>query len=92
MYYKITYTISDYTSGSVRMTCGGTSTPSNGPTRTAVGTYTDYLRADATIHFGIDGYSAFTGALSDISVRALGSVNGGLMYNMDAADFEQDTP
>jgi hypothetical protein len=85
--YKVTFTISDYTSGNVRVLCGS----ANGTVRAATGTFTDYLRAN-TIHFSIDAYSAFTGALSDISVKAIGSINGGLMVSMDAADFEQDTP
>jgi len=86
--YKVTYTVSDYTSGKVRVLCGN----DNGTAVSATGTYRDYLRATTT-HFSIDAYTpAFVGAISSVSVKAIGSVNGGLTDNMTKEDFVGDTP
>lgn len=87
--YKVTYTVSDYTSGKVKVLCG-----SNGGTAiAAAGTYTEYLRANTT-HFSITGVGGndFTGAISSVSVKAIGSINGGLMVNMESGDFNEDAP
>ena len=65
-YYKVTYTISDYVSGSVRFEI-----PSNigsGIERSANGTYTEILLSSGTaIQF--DGRTAFTGSIDNVSVK-----------------------
>ena len=66
--YKVTYTISNYVSGSVRIELGSANV-SVGLIRSANGTYTEYIEAlgDETIYF--DGISAFTGSIDNVSVK-----------------------
>ena len=68
-YYKITYTISNYVSGSVRFEI-----PSNigsGIERSANGTYTEILLSSGTaIQF--DARTSFTGSIDNVSVREVG--------------------
>ena len=65
-YYKVTYTISNYVSGSVRFEI-----PSNigsGIERSANGTYTEILLSSGTaIQF--DARTAFTGSIDNVSVK-----------------------
>ena len=69
--YKVTYTISNYVSGSVRIEIGSANV-SVGITRSANGTYTEYITAlgDDAVYF--DGISAFTGSIENCSVREVG--------------------
>ena len=65
-YYKVTYTISNYVSGSVRVEI-----PSNaydGALRTANGTYTEILLSGGTIIL-FDGRTAFNGSIDNVSVK-----------------------
>jgi hypothetical protein len=65
-YYKVTYTISNYVSGSVRAEL-----PSNaydGTLRSANGTYTETLLSGGTI-FLFDARTSFTGSIDNVSVK-----------------------
>lgn len=66
--YKITYTISSYTSGAIHITFeGGLSTTL---TRSQVGVYTDYMVATSTGNFYIRNINGtFIGSLDNISVK-----------------------
>ena len=66
--YKVTYTISNYVSGSVRIELGSGNV-SVGTIRSANGTYTEYIVAlgDETIYF--DGIVSFTGSIDNVSVK-----------------------
>ena len=66
--YKVTYTISNYVSGSVRIEIGSANV-SVGIIRSADGTYTEYITAlgDSAVYF--DGISAFTGSIDNVSVK-----------------------
>jgi len=63
--YRTTYTISDYVSGTVRIQCG---TGGIGTTRSANGTYTEIITALTTDDLLINGLTAFTGNIDDVSV------------------------
>ena len=68
-YYKITYTISNYVSGSVRVEL-----PNNayaGTDRSANGTYTEILLSNGTIVL-FDARTSFTGSIDNVSVREVG--------------------
>jgi hypothetical protein len=62
--YKVTYTVGDYSQGSLSMRVGGT----YGTARTANGTYTDTLTA-ANGNFQIYGFSNFIGSIDNIIVK-----------------------
>ena len=66
--YNVTYTISNYVSGSVRIELGSGNV-SVGTIRSANGTYTEYIVAlgDETIYF--DGIVSFTGSIDNVSVK-----------------------
>jgi hypothetical protein len=79
--YEITYSITSYTSGSVRVDLIGGGT-TNGTTRSAAGVYTEILAAPATptaMRFAVP--SAFTGEIDFVSVREV------VLWN----DFDKDT-
>jgi hypothetical protein len=69
--YKVTYTLSDFTQGSVNVDLGGT----NGATRTFSGaaavTYTDYIVAGTspTTRISFEGSGNFIVTLSNVSVK-----------------------
>jgi len=65
--YKITYTILDYVSGSVRFRANLVS----GATNSANGTYTDYIVA-AGSKFKLQGLNSFNGSVTNISVKEVG--------------------
>jgi hypothetical protein len=70
--YRVTYTVSEYTSGSVRpIFAGGSNVLGN--VRSAVGTYTDVMQAvTGNTLFRMGDFGAgFTGAVTNISVREL---------------------
>ena len=63
--YDITFTVSDYVSGSVRVKPGISAV---GTTRSANGTYTETIICLGSDHFYIDGVTAFTGKIDDVIV------------------------
>jgi hypothetical protein len=65
--YKITYTIQDYSSGSVRFR----SSLVNGSTNSGNGTYTDYIVSGGT-QFALQGLNTFNGSITNISVKEVG--------------------
>ena len=65
--YKLTYTILDYVSGSVRPNVGTVV----GTTQSSNGTFTEYITSLGS-HFYFDGVSAFTGSITNISVKEVG--------------------
>jgi len=66
-WYRITWTISSYTSGNFRLSVGGTT----GAFRTAAGTYTETYYAASNGTFAITGQSSATGSIDNISVQEL---------------------
>jgi hypothetical protein len=69
--YKVTYTLSDFTQGSINVDLSG----ANGATRTTAGTYTDYIVAGTspTTRISFEGSGNFIVTLSNVSVKELGS-------------------
>jgi len=66
--YKTTFTIVDYTQGSVRLTQGGIDVSGF---QNAVGTYTAYFTATQTSLY-MQGYQSFIGSITNISVKEVG--------------------
>jgi hypothetical protein len=70
--YRVTYTILNYVSGTVRAGIGNLLSNSAGVSRNANGTYTEYILrstdADATDYLGVLG-TAFSGSIDDFSIR-----------------------
>jgi len=62
--YELTFTISDYSAGSVRSNIGGV----DGSSRSSDGTFTEIATATTT-HFYFDGVSAFTGKIDNVSIK-----------------------
>lgn len=62
--YKVTFTIDDYTAGTVTPVCGGTS----GTARSAIGTYTEYIQCGADGVFKFSKNAAGEMDLSSVSV------------------------
>ena len=71
--YKVVFTVSDYESGTVRaqFTGGGAT---NGTNRTANGTYTEYIVANASLtRFRLQGLGGgFTGSVDNLSIKEVG--------------------
>jgi hypothetical protein len=65
--YKITYTVQDYVSGTIRFR----SNLVNGSTNLGNGTYTDYIVSNGT-QFALQGRSSFNGSITNISVKEVG--------------------
>ena len=65
--YKLTYTILDYVSGSVRPNVGTVA----GTTQSSNGTFTEYITSLGS-HFYFDGVSTFTGSITNISIKEVG--------------------
>ena len=66
--YKVTYTISNYVSGSVRIELGSFNV-SVGSERSANGTYTEYIVALGNDAVLFDGVNSFTGSIDNVSVK-----------------------
>ena len=66
--YKVTYTISNYVSGSVRIELGGFNVSVGAP-RSANGTYTEYIVALGNDSILFDGITSFTGSIDNVSVK-----------------------
>ena len=64
-WYKITFTVSDYSAGIVRVLCGA---PSSGISRNSDGTYTQVLQCSGNNIFYFDAISSFTGKVDNVSV------------------------
>jgi hypothetical protein len=66
-FYKVTYTLTDFTQGTVNVELGGT----NGISRTIAGTYTEILQAGTspTTRITFEGSGSFKATLSNISVK-----------------------
>lgn len=69
--YQVTYTVSNCTTGTIRVAIGGT----NGTTRSANGTYTEVITAGATTNLTFTPSTDFDGTIDDISVRQAGNWN-----------------
>ena len=71
--YKVTYTVSDYVKGTVRFQIGGGGSTVDGQTRTANGTYTEFLTATSnhtSARFrGLSASGGFTGSIDNVSVK-----------------------
>ncbi len=78
--YKVTYTISEYVSGSLIPIAGGSSL---GVSRISNGTFTDYINAAANSNGSLylQGNGAFTGSVDNVSVK---EVQG---YSSPSVDF-----
>ena len=86
--FKISYDITVYTSGNVRVDAGATV----GTVRSGVGSYSEYLMATSNTNLYINQVSrAFVGTIDNISVKMVNG-NPSNMTNMEAADIEEDTP
>ena len=78
--YKIVYTVTNYTSGYIRLNLGGNNYT---PTRTANGTYTEYLlvtNSNANTYIYLSG-SSFIGSVDLVSVKEVGWDNSTEVYN-----------
>ena len=63
--YELTFTISDYSAGSVRANVGGV----QGTLRSSNGTFTEIIGPATSSHFFFDGVSTFTGKIDNVSVK-----------------------
>ena len=74
--YKVTYTISDYTKGSVRFQFGGGGDTVNGQINSSNGVYTEYILATVnhtSARFrGQSTDEGFTGSVDNVSVKEVG--------------------
>ena len=64
--YKITFTISAYSAGNIRPMCGSTTL---GTYRSAAGTYSEILECTGNSYVYIDGGTAFTGKIDNVTVQ-----------------------
>ena len=67
--YEVTYTVSNYSSGTIKIFVGSTDT--TGTARNANGTYTETHTAAGNSYLYIQGASNFVGSIDNISVRAV---------------------
>ena len=77
-YIVVTYTVSGYSAGSVRIKVGD----DGGTVRSANGTYTEVFRltgSNGTVY--IDGFTSFTGSIDNISVKELQVLGSDLVTN-----------
>jgi len=66
---KVTYTITDYTSGTLRIGTGAALQQPSGIARTSSGTYVEYItKTDGLSAFGFRSYS-FNGSIDNVSVK-----------------------
>lgn len=74
-YYQVTFTISNYSAGSVRVELPNNS--SAGTERSANGTYTEIILSSGTILL-FDARTSFTGSIDNVSVKevSVGTING----------------
>ena len=67
--YKLTYSISNYVSGSFRVTIGSTGFGQN---RSSNGTFVEYIVYSGANFLYLRGSSSFTGSIDNVSVREVG--------------------
>ena len=87
--HKFTYTVSGYSSGTIRIKCA--SDPATGQSITANGSYTDYILVNSTDFY----FQVISGTANlNLSNLVIKQVNGnpGIMTNMAASDIVKDTP
>ncbi len=84
--YEVTFTVSNYSSGSARALVGGVSL---GTWRSANGTYTESITAGVNPNFAIQSYG-FVGSVDNVSVTQIGKGNHGSLVN--APTFSTDSP
>ena len=86
--YEVTFTVSNYSAGSVRTVVGGSA---GGIWRSANGTYTEKIWVWNGPNFYMQSSSSFIGSIDNIVVK---KINGyaGRMVNMTASDIVGDTP
>ncbi len=65
--YKVTYTVTSYTSGGIRCVVGGTA----GVIRSAVGTYTEYVISAGSSTIQLASSGGFVGSVDNFSVKEL---------------------
>ena len=88
--YKISFTVSSYTSGSFRFR--QPSGADAGVTGSGNGDYTKYIVATNVNELNCDAFNlGFVGVISDYIVKEVQG-NAGLMTNMASGDIEEDTP
>jgi len=86
--FLVTYTLSDYVQGNVRVYLGGTQPTSN---RSANGTYSEYITittANTTLY--IQGISNFTGNIDNISVKEVTSADMDVTRTTAATRVDED--
>ncbi len=66
-FYKVTYTVSSYTSGSIRCVVGGTA----GLIRNQVGTYTEYVISAGSSTIQLASSGGFVGSVDNFSVKEI---------------------
>jgi hypothetical protein len=69
--YKVVYSISNYSTGSVRFRFTGTANV-NGINRNANGTYTEYIKATSDNSIFRFAANSFTGSIDNVSVKEVG--------------------
>ena len=92
--YSVTYTISNYSSGSILAYVGGTG---QGTIRTSNGTYTEIIQAGGSNYIGFRTLNSFNGSVDNVSVKqtnpndswliANGSVNNSEVTIKDGSTF-----
>ena len=87
--YKVSYDITAFTSGSVHVDLGDSGT-GVGTTRTAVGSYSEFLMATNTF-VDIEPADGTVLSVDNVSVKLVGG-SSGVCINMDTDDFVGDTP
>ena len=70
--YKVVWTIASLSGGSVKVKCGTTT----GTTQTGTGTFTEYITCAGNTNFLLDGHSAFSGTIDNVSVVEVGFATG----------------
>jgi len=78
--YSVTFTISSFTAGGVRIEFGGV----NGTSRTAAGTYTQYFTATSTSFLVVSPVASSTLSIDDISVKEVTSIGNATMFQDSA--------
>lgn len=65
--YKVTYTVTAYTSGGIRCIVGGIA----GVVRSAIGTYTEYVISAGSSTIQIASFGGFVGSVDNLSVKEI---------------------
>jgi uncharacterized protein (TIGR02145 family) len=81
--YRITYTISNYSAGSIYLLVGDSAST---PSRSANGTYTEYVKCTGNLIIGIQANADFVGSVGSVSYKEVGASDSTLVYNYVYAD------